>query len=384
MNMAETNYDGPRSMFPEEYDELMDLKEIAYGETRRHFLDYFPHTAKRENFIFDNRFIIKQNGKMLSHVGLIPMDVYAAGSKVKVGGIGGVATHPDARCKGFMGKSLNYSTERMREKGIPLSILWGDTQRYRYFGWETAGRQMVFQLSKRSVRGINVGKGFTFRGYRGGEYLDLIAGIHEKEPLRCVRSLRDYEQLLQRTQTEVWLGDEGNSWTYAVFSGNEVIEFGGEPSTVAKLFTFMLHHYPMQTIKVYTPYRESLMLHTLYGISFCWEVVPLGMIKVVNLERVLRCFRGQLQKKAELFKIERGMGITLRMDQSEQQATIIVREELGITTETSQEVILLSDIELVRLLFGPSAEDFGENVIQKRLLNCLFPLDFYVWGIDAV
>ncbi len=44
-------YEGPRSMYPEEYDELMDLKEIAYGSTKEHFLNYFPHSSKRENFI---------------------------------------------------------------------------------------------------------------------------------------------------------------------------------------------------------------------------------------------------------------------------------------------------------------------------------------------
>ena len=382
--MTETAYDGPRSMFPEEYDELMDLKEIAYGETRQRFLNYFPHTSRRENFIFDNHFIIKQNGRMLSHVGLIPMDAYAVGSKVKVGGIGGVATHPDARGKGLMGKLLDYSAKRMKEKEIPLSILWGDTQRYRHFGWETAGRQMVFHLSRRSTRGINVDREFTLRGYRGGEDLDRIAKIHDREPLRCVRTLRDYEQMLKRTQIEVWLGNEGNSWAYAVFSGNEVIEFGGEPSTVAKLFTFMLYHYPLQIIKVHAPYRESLMLHTLYEISFFWEVVPLGMIKVVNLEKLLRSFQKQLQKKTELFKIERGMAITLRTEQSQQQATLTMGDRLKVTTEASDEMVFLSDIELARLLFGPSAENFGENIVQKRLLNCLFPLDFYVWGLDVV
>ncbi len=382
--MTETAYEGPRSMFPEEYDEFMDLEEIAYGETRRRLFNHFPYTFRRENLVFDNHFIIKQDGRMLSHVGLIPMDVYAAGSKVKVGGIGGVATHPDARGKGLMGRLLNYSAERMGEKGMPLSILWGDTQRYRHFGWETAGRQIVFHLSKRSTRGINIDREFTLRGYRGGEDLNRIAKIHEKEPLRCVRSLRDYEQMLKRTQIEVWLGNEGGSWAYAVFSGNEVIEFGGEPSTVAKLFAFMLHHYPMQTIKVYAPCRESLILRTLYEISFYWEVVPLGMIKVVNLEKLLHCFQRQLQKRAEFFKIERGVAITLWTEQSKQKVTLLMEEQLEITTETSEEAVFLSDIELVRLLFGPSAEDFGENIIQKRLLNCLFPLEFYVWGLDAV
>ena len=108
------------------------------------------------------------------------------------------------------------------------------------------------------------------------------------------------------------------------------------------------------------------------------------MIKVVNLEKLLRSFQKQLQKKTELFKMERGMAITLRTEQSQQQATLTMGDRLKVTTEASDEMVFLSDIELARLLFGPSAENFGENIVQKRLLNCLFPLDFYVWGLDVV
>ena len=128
--MTKSICEGLRSMYPEEYDELMDLAEKSYGYTRQHSLNYYP-LSRRENFIFEDHFIIKQEGKIVSHVGLYPMVIVANGCEVKVGGIGDVATHPDYRGKGYMGKLMCYSVEKMKEKRFltclfPLNIyLWG-------------------------------------------------------------------------------------------------------------------------------------------------------------------------------------------------------------------------------------------------------------------
>lgn len=66
-------YEGPRSMHPEEYDQVMDLKEIAYGSTRQHFLNSNPYNSKRENFVFGEHFVIKEDKKIVSHMRLLPL-----------------------------------------------------------------------------------------------------------------------------------------------------------------------------------------------------------------------------------------------------------------------------------------------------------------------
>lgn len=377
------NCEGPRIMLPEEYDAGMDLQEKVQGRTKGHILNYWPHTAKRENFIFENHFVIKEDGKLVSHAGLFPMEAVADNSTIKVGGIGDVATHFDYQGKGYMGKLINYSITKMKERRIPLSILGGDTQRYRHYGWETAGRKMVFHLTQRSLKGIKVGKEFNLREYEK-EDLDKIMEIHENEPLRIKRSPKEYGKLLERIQIQIWIGEEKDFYAYAVLDGSQVIEFGGEVSLVAKLFSYYLNHYPIANLNVHLPYKDSPMLRTLYKISSGWEVVPLGMIKIIDLKKTLLSFKKQIQKKTELYKIEKGNSFTLKMTDSNQRATLIIGKEIEIKNGKGLNTISLSDIEMVRLFFGPSPENFAENKEQKRLLTSLFPLDFYLWGLDAV
>ena len=374
--------DGPRIMRPEEYDEVVDLAEKSFGDTRQHQLNHYP-SLKRENFIFDDHFIIKENDKLVSHAGLYPMAAVADRSEVKFGGIGDVATHPEYQGKGYMGKLMRYSVEKMKKRKIPLSILWGDTQRYRQYGWETSGRKIIFHLSKHSVKEIKAGKEFILRGGSGKEDLDRIIEIHENEPLRIKRSRKDYEKMLEKTQIQIWMGNERNIWAFAILNGKEVIEFGGDPSLTVKLFSFILNHYS-ESLNIHSPYKDSEMLRNLYKISSSWEVVPLGMIKIIDLKQTLLSFKEQIQEKARCYGIERGNSVTLAMRDSKQEVSLVIGDEIEINDKEYPNVISLFDIEMVRLLFGPSPEKFAGNKEQERLLVSLSPLDFYLWGLDHV
>ena len=375
-----SSIEGPRIMHSEEYDEAIDLAEKSFGYTKQHLLNYYPQ-LKKENFVFNDHFVIKEDKKLVSHVWLCSMEAIADGSKIKVGGIGDVETHPDYQGRGYMGKLMNYSIEKMNERKIPLSILWGDTQRYRHYGWETAGRKIIFHLTQHSTKDIKVGKEFALRGYKGREDLDKIMEIHEKESLRIRRSRQDYENLLAKPQIQVWMGNEKDSWVYAVLDGKEVIEFGGDPSLTVKLFSFILNHYS-KNLNIHFPYKDNEMLRILYKISSNWKIVPLGMIKIIDLKETLFSFRAQIQNKAKFYQIEKGNRLTLKMTDSNQKASLIVQDK--IESKENPEPIPLSDIEMVRLLFSQSPEKFTKNRKQENFLVSLFPLNFYVWGLDYV
>lgn len=377
-------YEGPRHVYPEEYDELMNLMEIAYGATRQYILNCFPYGCKREDIVRGDHFIIKENRKIVSHVWLLPMQVIAGKSRIKVGAIGSVATHPDYRRKGYMGRLLNYTLDRMSERKIPLSILWGDTQRYRHFGWEAAGKEIIFQLNQRSTNKIKVGKEFALRGYNSEIDLDEIIRIHEREPFKVERTKKNYEGILHMPHIQIWMGNEGNLSCYAVLNRNEVVEFGGDPPLVAKLFSFLLSRYPLDALYVRLPYRDNNMLRLLYGISSSWQISSLGMIKVVDLNETLLSFKSQIQEKAEIYEIPKGNFVTLKIKDSCQKVTLVREKEIEIRDEKLDKTVSLSEIELVRLLFGSSPEDFGKSKDKKEFLRAIFPLDFFVWPLDHI
>ena len=105
--MKNSIVDGPRVMLPGEYDELLELIEVSYGLTRTHYLNHFPK-AKKENIIFENHFIIKERGRLVSHVALYPMQAVACEANIKVGGIGDIKI-PLALFASFLPRSWSQS-----------------------------------------------------------------------------------------------------------------------------------------------------------------------------------------------------------------------------------------------------------------------------------
>lgn len=127
--------EGPRKVKKKEFDKLMRSLERVYGHPKGFFPLHYPTVWGRETADLENRFIIKEGGKIVSHVGLFPLKVKVGKEIAKVGGIGGVATLPEWRGKGLMTKLLNHTIKKMEKENYPFSVLWGDRQRYGNF-WE--------------------------------------------------------------------------------------------------------------------------------------------------------------------------------------------------------------------------------------------------------
>lgn len=64
-----------------------------------------------------------EQGKLLSVLGLLPLEAWFQGKKLALGGIGGVATWPEARRQGCVGRLLSHALETMRKNGQSVSML---------------------------------------------------------------------------------------------------------------------------------------------------------------------------------------------------------------------------------------------------------------------
>ena len=67
-------------------------------------------------------------------MGIFPLTGVVGDAEIRIGGIGGVATLPEFRGKGYMSNLMECSIQKMTEDKYSISILWGDRQRYANFG----------------------------------------------------------------------------------------------------------------------------------------------------------------------------------------------------------------------------------------------------------
>jgi len=97
----------------------------------------------------DLRFVLYDEGKLVSHAGILHHTVSVNGASVLVAGLGGVVTIPEARGKGFA-RQLVQQSMRFAESEwkVEAGLLFCRTQMVSYYeslGWKTVESQVIIE-----------------------------------------------------------------------------------------------------------------------------------------------------------------------------------------------------------------------------------------------
>jgi len=282
----------------DEFDELITFLARAYGYAEADwFSRHYGHIYQKTPQYIKNSLIIKDNNRIVSHVGLFPLNVLVGKTILKVGGIGGVATDPDYRGQGLMGELLKFAIDRMEKERYAFSVLWGDRQRYGNFGWEFAGRRLSFTVTERSLTSYAIKKG-NVRKYDGKEEdLEKIIAFHERERLKVKRSKKTYQLLMKKAGIEVWLGEKSYIVLRKEGKIQKAVETGGDPLEVLSLALTLIKQKRLEAIRISRPYEESDINREILAGSARWWVEMLCSIKIINFPRTLQGFQKAMQVK---------------------------------------------------------------------------------------
>ncbi|MBR5427946.1 MAG: GNAT family N-acetyltransferase, partial [Clostridia bacterium] len=91
------------------YDELMQMMDLSFGFVETDsvpFLQLLPKLYKKQYAPWQNNMCVLEKGRLRSAIGIYYQQMDVCGELLKVGGIGNVCVHPDARGKGYMQKAL--------------------------------------------------------------------------------------------------------------------------------------------------------------------------------------------------------------------------------------------------------------------------------------
>jgi len=85
------------------------------------------------------RVILTINGEEASECWIIPLTIRVGTATVRMDGIGGVATKPEHRLKGYASRVLQRAIEEMTAGDAAITMLYGIPNFYHRFGYVTAG-----------------------------------------------------------------------------------------------------------------------------------------------------------------------------------------------------------------------------------------------------
>jgi predicted acetyltransferase len=132
-----------------------DIESVSRVIATSFLLDYtaVKKSIERAARASISDFIVAEaNRQILGCLKINPFELYMRGTKLKMGGIGGVAVLPEHRRKGIAEELMNSSILRMAEEKYPVSILYPFQHKfYRKFGWEFVGGAYLYDFSTNNL-----------------------------------------------------------------------------------------------------------------------------------------------------------------------------------------------------------------------------------------
>ncbi len=317
------------------------------------FEQLMPQTIRPDKTILDNWYIAVCDTQVVASTQIVAQRfVVAPGIEMRVGSIGQVACLPDFRGKGLMSGLLNATIARMTKDGHHVSILGGDRQRYRRYGWEVAGSARSLSLSSRRIDGKPV---LPAEGNRPTRWLgdqptaERIHRAHQANISRIIRTPDETCLTLQRLNIATWVHQCDGGFAYICLNGDRIAEYGGDLRAFEELLSFLLAR---RGLSVTIPLEEgsgpleALLLQFAGG----YNLNAVDMIRVFALKPILELYRPLLERRLACWQD----ALTLEMaDDGERVQISRDASGLKITASTAPADLTLDRAAWARALFGP-------------------------------
>ncbi len=228
----------PRQATPSDYTAVIQLLDLSFGFPDGHFRRTYGVLWHEDRVDWAQTYVMADGRDLLAVVRVNSLDLVLDGAAVRAGGIGSVATHPEARGRGHMGRLLEHAIREMTASGYHLSLLWGDRHRYESFGYETVGRTLSLDITDRGLARVGI-EPLDLNVYDGeSDALEAMLRAYARHPCRVGRTAEAAAMLLAPPDLRMlWAGAEPDLFGYMIVhlvgDEREVIrEFGGNPDTV--------------------------------------------------------------------------------------------------------------------------------------------------------
>jgi len=181
--------EGPRAVRSDEFERLMEVIDEIFAGGRRHMREGFPLLFNIDNL--ENLFVVIEDGRPVSHVGIIIRDIYVFGCRIKTASVGSVGTLEEYRGRGFAGACLDAAEKKAVADGASVTLISGRRSLYTRFGALQVGSSLVAD-----VPAGDAAEGISPRRAGAGD-ISVLEGLYEREPVRFHRPLEDWEAMLK-------------------------------------------------------------------------------------------------------------------------------------------------------------------------------------------
>ncbi|MBH5320490.1 GNAT family N-acetyltransferase [Paenibacillus sp. GSMTC-2017] len=260
-----------------------------------------------------DRFAVIIDNQIAAQATVLELHTNIAGKSFAMGGVAGVATWPEYRRQGLVGKLLVHALQEMKEKGQTLSFLhpfaFGF---YRKFGWETYIEYKQYELttSQLPLRTNSPGKIERKSGY--SELKQVYDQFAERYNGTLVRSNIWWERRVwqnKQGQVVLYSDNTGKAQGYLIYQVkekelkiHELVHLNEESRSA--LWTFISQHDSMiDKVSLDAPIDDRLA-DFLQEPRIKQEIIPYFMARIVDLEAFINLYPFQKSAESDHFYLE--------------------------------------------------------------------------------
>jgi predicted N-acetyltransferase YhbS len=389
MKRMELEIRAPREK--QDTEEMFDLIAKAFSRGPGYFgaLEFLGEKYIRNGmYDWDASRIGLIDGRMVTHFGVWGYTMRIGVSRVRVGGIGAVATHGHFRRLGLMADTTRASIDAMRELGYDLSILFGLDKFYHKYGYVRAWSSTVYVVRTADLPTEKPESRMT--EFALGHRQD-IADLYNREYSICTGTAVRPTYIRNR-----WSGMTGYLWKngsrevkgYVVLNANEdrfdVVETCGDVDQILRAVAHLARR---------GGYREVRFPNLPYNSQVCKQIrrgnsrVEIGnrlsggpMIRTIDLASTLTKMTDEFSRRLKGSLLSGWCGKLRIEDGREEAALAIDRSRVGVCGPEKTKHSISGGNEIASLLIGT---DEPEETVEagnmkltgeaKTLVPVLFP-----------
>lgn len=366
-----------RTAAPHEREEYIDLANLAFR------FDFEILMPKAYDKSVDSSAMHKvaedEQGRLRALVAVFPESLRVGEDILRTGYLGTVSVHPRARGEGHMKALMNLWLEELRGT-CDMVVLYGQRQRYEYFGFTLGGVKFKYTVAEANVRhglrgvddtGISFSPLFEIEG--GAEF------AHNLNTSRLAYVERSLEQLplIFSTLCQKALGvlDQDKLIGYLVVNeaGDDIAEFALEKADdILRTLKAYMAYSRAGRITTYAPEYEIQLNKALGGIAEDFVTENSDMYHILDFANVLKAYLTLKLKTTglvpgEFSAVMDGQPVTARVD------------EEGVSVERSARpgVVVLDRLQAQTLLLSQHSRYMAVDAPTGW-----FPLPLFWYKID--
>ena len=371
-----------------DFEEAISFLNRAYG--RINFATFLPGLYQPTDHHMGHNLAIRRDGRLVSVVGVFPIQWQVGDRLLRVAGIGGVSTDPDCRRQGLMQRLMEHAVELIGHQGYDLTMLGGQRQRYRHFGWEKAGLSLVFQINPKNIEHDIAGRSHAALKIEplpdDDQTLAELRRLHDAQPSHCRRLPASFGDFLGHWNLVPNLVRDGQGRIagYFVFDSESgsIAELVATDSHVAIDIVAAWSEATAAPIHVQTAPWPDPFIHRMAAIAEVTTLTSSGNWQIVNWPATVGTLLAFQHRTTPLVH---GL-VRVRIN----DANVTIQMRVDGSGSSCQRTCAEPDLEadactVVRLLFGPTRPSAVMRLgVGAAILEAWCPLPLRLSRLDHV